>query len=114
MVRRGIDTEIVGSNEGDTVRRQSARRLRAEGVAAGTACVLLGLTLVSPRWIELLLGVDPDGGSGAFEWLTALVSFTVLLAASTRAWRHRRRSVGWRSPTSPTSPASGTESSQLT
>jgi hypothetical protein len=106
MVRRGIDTEIVGSNEGDTVRRQSARRLRAEGVAAGTACVLLGLTLVWPRWIELVLGVDPDGGSGAFEWLIVLVSCTVLLAVPTFAWRHRRQPVGWRSPTSP---ASGTE-----
>jgi hypothetical protein len=110
-VRRGIDTDIIDRDEGDTVRRQLAWRLQAEGVAAGTAFVLLGLTLVWPRWIELVFGVDPDGGSGALEWLIVLVSSTVLLAASTLAWRHRRRSVGWHSPTSP---ASGTKSCQLT
>ena len=56
------------------------RRFRAEIALGGGCLVLLALTASWPDWIELALGVDPDGGSGALEW--ALV---VMLAACAAA-----------------------------
>jgi len=37
--------------------------------SAGLAVV----TLISHAWIELVLGVDPDGGNGGMEWAVVLV-----------------------------------------
>jgi hypothetical protein len=35
----------------------------------GSAClVLMIITLISREWIEILFGVDPDGGNGIVEW----------------------------------------------
>jgi hypothetical protein len=92
------------------VRPHFTWRFWVEGVAASAAFVLLAVTLVWPDWIELVLGVDPDLGSGALEWLIVLVSFVVLLSASILAGRE------WRGPirrSSPTTSPSGTTSSDL-
>jgi hypothetical protein len=39
-------------------------------VALGTlTTALLVLTLAWPQWIELMFGIEPDGGDGSLEWL---------------------------------------------
>jgi hypothetical protein len=59
------------------------------GLAIATGALLI-LTLISREWIEEIFGVDPDGGSGALEWLIvaglaiATVSFSLLARAE---WR---------------------------
>lgn len=58
------------------------------GVLSG---LLLLLTLITREWIELLFGVDPDGGSGALEWLivACLVVLTLVFGALARHERQR-------------------------
>lgn len=60
------------------------------GLAATSACLLLA-TLVTREWIEALTGWDPDGGSGALEWLLVggLVASTTTFALLARAERAR-------------------------
>jgi hypothetical protein len=49
------------------------------GLAASSAVLLL-LTLVWRDWIELVLRVDPDRGSGSFEW--AIVGVSIVATAT--------------------------------
>jgi hypothetical protein len=62
-------------------------------VEAGLALLTAGLfmlTLISREWIELLFGVDPDGGDGSLEWaiVAVLAVVTVVLAWLARVeWR---------------------------
>lgn len=47
-------------------------------------------TLISREWIEVIFGVDPDGGDGSLEWVIALVllAASVIFAMLARAeWR---------------------------
>jgi hypothetical protein len=58
-------------------------------LASMTAALLL-LTLVSREWIEVLFGVDPDGGDGSLEWALVgalLVSTVVFTALARLEWR---------------------------
>jgi hypothetical protein len=48
------------------------------------------LTAARPDWIEAMLGVNPDAGSGALEWLLAGAFLAVALvsgALALRSWR---------------------------
>jgi hypothetical protein len=60
------------------------RRLRGRFWIASILALVGGmlglLTLVSPTWIEELLGIDPDQGSGALEW--AIVGGIVVALSS--------------------------------
>ena len=55
-------------------------------VAGGLSACVFGMTLVWPRWIETVFGLDPDGGSGETEWgiTVALFVFAVLMFMATR------------------------------
>ena len=70
--------------------RQVAR-YRIEFALAGVSAILFVLTFVTREWIEIVFGVEPDGGSGALE---LAITFGFLLAAVAlfaRARRDRRR-----------------------
>jgi hypothetical protein len=65
-------------------------RLYLEIASATLFSMLFLLTLVTREWIEEVFGVDPDGGSGALEWLivAALLLVTVGFGiAARRDWR---------------------------
>jgi hypothetical protein len=67
------------------------RRFLIETALAVASAALLLLTLISKEWIELLFGVDPDGGSGTLEWaiVAALLAMTVAFGALARRDRPR-------------------------
>jgi hypothetical protein len=60
----------------------------------GVACAgLLVLTAAWPDWIEEVVGVDPDGGSGSLEWaiVVVLAVCAITLPLHVRAeWRRVR------------------------
>ncbi len=61
--------------------------------------VLLVVTLTRPNWIELLWGVDPDGGSGAVELSLVAVLALIALGSFVLAgaeWRRARLSTSSR------------------
>ena len=57
---------------------------------------LFVLTLISHEWIELILRVDPDNGSGTLEWaitgVLLLVTLGLLITARTE-WRRPRKQL---------------------
>ena len=66
------------------------RRFWIEAGLAAISAVALVLTAAWPDWIEEVLAVAPDGGSGAVEWaiVAALVVCAVALPElARREWR---------------------------
>jgi hypothetical protein len=72
------------------------RRFWIEAGLAASSSVLLLLTLVTRDWIEAILRIDPDGGSGSFEWLVAagLLATTLAFGLLARAERARAAPAG--------------------
>jgi hypothetical protein len=71
---------------------KASRRRFWFAVALAVASALLAvLTLVWQTWIEGATGLEPDGGSGAFEWLVVVACLALSLAFSGVArWEWRR------------------------
>jgi hypothetical protein len=68
-------------------------RFWIELAVAVLATVLFVLAVAWPEWIEALLGVSPDGGGGALEWLLAAVPPAPAIIAGTLARREWRRAA---------------------
>ena len=68
-------------------------RFWTEVALGGTSLVLAVASLIRPDWIELVFGVEPDGGSGEAEWLiTVLFLFAAIVsfALARVEWRRAR------------------------
>ncbi|MDP9464722.1 MAG: ABC transporter permease [Actinomycetota bacterium] len=50
---------------------RTRRRFWVEVVLSAVALLLCVLTLINGEWIEVLTGLEPDGGSGETEWFVA-------------------------------------------
>ena len=60
---------------------------------SGASLILALLTLVWHDWIEIVFRIDPDGGSGALEWLIVVVLAVAGLVFAVLAqieWRRLR------------------------
>lgn len=68
-------------------------RFRIEIALAVTTALLAVFTAAVPHWIETVLNVDPDAGSGAAEWgiIAALTAATVALGVAARSTYRRGR-----------------------
>lgn len=71
------------------------RKLRTifwwEAVGAVASGVLFIVTLFSREWIEVLFGVEPDGGNGTMEWAVVIILAALTLLSGIlvrREWRH--------------------------
>ncbi|GAA4587520.1 hypothetical protein BJY16_008261 [Actinoplanes octamycinicus] len=73
------------------MRRRAAWLFWTETALAAISLIALVLTLVRKDWIELLLGVGPDHGSGSLESLIALGLAAVTVVFALLAGRERRR-----------------------
>jgi hypothetical protein len=60
-------------------------RFWIESALAAITAALFAVTLMSPEWIELLFGVDPDRGNGALEWGIVTILFIACLTFSAMA-----------------------------
>ena len=96
-----LDTRVdvchaVGLSQGSRIGMTDRRRARIElGLALFTGA-LAGLTIAWPEWIEGLLGVEPDAGSGAAEWGIVIVLLLLTLAFGVMARRDMRRAASSR------------------
>jgi hypothetical protein len=66
------------------------KRFWAETILACLSGGLAALTLIWHNWVELLFGVEPDGGDGSFEWalvVVLLLATGVFSALARIEWR---------------------------
>jgi hypothetical protein len=76
---------------GDPMTGRLKARFWDETIMAAACGILFILTLVWPRWLELVFGFDPDHGSGAAEWAVTgvILALALLFGALARATRRR-------------------------
>lgn len=75
-----------------TASKPARRRFFVEAALGAGTLMLAIVTLIDAEWIEAIFDVDPDGGSGALEWLivAVLAVSTVVFGLLARTeWRRR-------------------------
>jgi hypothetical protein len=96
-VSRGGATGLASSHRASSeLRRQMSPRVRTrfwiETALATLTTSLFLLTIVTREWIEVVFGVDPDGGDGSLEWaiVGVLLASSVMFSLMARAeWRRQ-------------------------
>lgn len=76
--------------------RQVRSRFWLEVILGTVTTILLLVTLVWRDWIEIVFGVEPDGGSGLLEWTIVGVLLVATIALFTLArseWRRAQASA---------------------
>lgn len=74
------------------MRARVRTRFFVETALATLTTIFFVLTLVTREWIEVVFGVDSDGGDGSLEWAIVGVLFAVSVIFSVMArieWRRR-------------------------
>jgi hypothetical protein len=73
-------------------RKPRARFWVESGLAVATA-LLFAVTAVTPDWVEVVFGFDPDQNSGLLEWATVLLAATALacIVLARIEWRRPAR-----------------------
>ena len=78
------------SGDANNLGNRLPMRLWVEAALGLISATLLTLTLLAPRWIELLFGTAPDAGNGSAEWGLALslaACSVVMFGFAGRTWR---------------------------
>lgn len=73
--------------------RHARIAVRLEVALAMIGATLFALSLVFPRWIEALTGLEPDAGSGNAELFVASAFLMMAICCSVLAWRTQRRAT---------------------
>ncbi|MGV8966385.1 MAG: hypothetical protein ACOH2F_08905 [Cellulomonas sp.] len=63
-------------------------KVRIEAGLSLLAAGLAAITMLWPAWLEAILPIDPDGGSGEAEWLIVMALALVAVASALLAMRH--------------------------
>jgi hypothetical protein len=81
-------------SRGDRRQQETVRsRFWVETGLATLATALAVTTLIWHDWIERVLGIDPDGGSGELEWLLTAALMVLAVGSALAARVEFRRTV---------------------
>ena len=75
------------------MKRQLRKIFWWEAAGAVASAVLFTVTLFNREWIEVLFGVEPDGGNGTMEWAVVIILAALTLLSVAVVSREWRRSV---------------------
>lgn len=79
------------------MRKALRGRFWLETVLAIVTGILFVITLVWHDWAEIIFNIDPDQGSGLFEWIVVgvlLVVTIVLIVLARLEWRKAQAAIG--------------------
>ena len=84
---------ILHFGKGQGMKRKLRTIFWWEAAGAIASAVLFIITLFNREWIEIVFGVEPDGGNGTMEWAVVIVLAALTLLSLTLVGREWRRSV---------------------